>query len=199
MAQLVAQALAGQPPTVLQRRFQRHVGQALSGLAASAGRLAAAANALWPTNALSVFQQVAVSSSHPELVTGLALVGCEPARHTLVIHRLARPRQNAGLLLPRDAPTTLPAGQHHIGIRIGDNEGVAVAAVATGDTNDAAFTRIALAINGARAGVAAGTSHPTASTAQLTLVAIGLGTPGAFAVADVPGQGSVVAGTGGGG
>ncbi|HLQ32082.1 MAG TPA: hypothetical protein VK457_05300, partial [Chloroflexota bacterium] len=43
-AQLVAEALHQPPPTELHLQFQRHVGQALTALAAAAGDVAAAAS-----------------------------------------------------------------------------------------------------------------------------------------------------------
>src|SRR5689334_10013135 len=62
-AQLVAEALNDPPPTELHLQFQRHIGQALTALAAAASGVAAAASTLSPNNAFNAFRQVGVASS----------------------------------------------------------------------------------------------------------------------------------------
>ncbi|GEM_PF-5894270 len=186
-AQLVAQALTDPPPTELHLQFQRHVGQALTALAAAAGGVAAAAGALSPQNAFNAFQQVGVTSSNPAVVSGSASSGARISSYTLSVLRLAAAQENLGELLGREAPAALDPGEHSFELRTYVGVKQLRVAVVPGESNDSVLTQMAAAINQANLGVIATLVRPTTSTVQLAVTAHLSGGTSGFSLVDVDG------------
>lgn len=195
-AQLIAQALAGPPPTLLQQQYQSRIGLALTDLARSAGALAATANTLSPANGLNAFQQLGINSSHPEIASGYALAGAQAAVFRLIVQRLASPQENAGLLLTRGARTRIPAETHQLHIRSSSGPATVSITIEPDDTNEIALGEVVRAINGANTSVLANLANPTASTAQATVTSRGTGRLNKFSITDVPGHGQLCTLTG---
>ena len=186
-AQLVAQALSDPPPTELHLQFQRHIGNALTALAAAAGEVAAAATALSPHNAFNAFQQVGVASSQPGVVSGTALHGARISSYELQVLRLAAAQENVGELLAREVPMALDPGLHTYELRTFAGVKRLGLLLAEGESNDSVLTQMAAAINQANLGVIATLARPTASTVQIAITATLSGSASSFTLADVEG------------
>ena len=195
-AQLVAQALAGAPPTLLQRQYLARVGPALTELARTAGALAATANALSPTNGLSAFNQLGVESSAPELVGGVALVGAQPAVHRLAVQQLANPQRNLSLLLGRATPTRLVAGSHRLIVRDATGSTTLAVQIDPSDTHEIALGELVRALNSLNGSVVASLLFPTEGTVQAVAAGRSPGRAAAFELADAPDSGAIVAWSG---
>ncbi|MGH2470415.1 MAG: hypothetical protein ACRDGF_10090, partial [Chloroflexota bacterium] len=195
-AELVAQALAGPPPTLLQRQYLARVGPALTELARTAGALAATANALAPTNGLNVFHQLGVESSAPELAGGSALVGAQPAVHRLAVQQLASPQRNLSLLLGRTTPTRLRPGSHRLIVRDATGSTTLAVQIDPSDTHEIALGELVRALNSFNGSVVASLLFPTESTVQALAGSRAPGVAAAFELADVPDSGSIVAWSG---
>ncbi|MFI5266411.1 MAG: hypothetical protein ACHQ7M_03445 [Chloroflexota bacterium] len=186
-AQLVARALNDPPPTELHLQFQRHIGNALSALAAAAGGVAAAATALSPHNAFNAFQQVGVSSSHPTVVGGTASHGARISSYSLQVLRLAAAQENVGELLAREAPVALDPSQHSFELRTFVGVKHLSVPLAEGESNDSVLTQMAAAINQANLGVIATLARPTFSTLQVAITATLSGSASSFSLTDLDG------------
>ena len=186
-AQLVAQALNDPRPTELHLQFQRHIGNALSALAAAAGGVAAAATALSPHNAFNAFQQVGVSSSHPDVASGTASQGARISSYGLQVPRLAAAQENVGELLAREAPMALDPGQHSFELRTFVGVKHLSVPVAECESNDSVLTHMAAAINQANLGVIATLARPTFSTLQIAITATLSGSASSFSLGDLEG------------
>jgi hypothetical protein len=186
-AQLVARALNDPPPTELHLQFQRHVGAALTALAAAAGGVAAAATTLSPHNAFNAFQQVGVSSSHPVVVSGTASHGARISSYALQVLRLAAAQENVGELLAKEAPVALEPGQHAFELRTFSGVKQLTVLVAEGESNDSVLIQMAAAINQANLGVIATLARPTFSTVQIAITATLSGSASSFTLTDLEG------------
>src|SRR5579883_294276 len=186
-AQLVAQALANPPPTELHLQFQRHVGNALTLLAAATSDVAAAASALSPNNAFNAFQQVSVVSSNPNVVSGTASSGARISTVRMAVLRLAAAQENVGDLLAREAPVALEPGPHSFELRTFAGIKVLTVPVAPNEVNDSVLTQMAAAINQANLGVIATLARPTPSTVQIAITSTSSGSASGFSLTDVDG------------
>ncbi|HVA26018.1 MAG TPA: hypothetical protein VMW62_16705 [Chloroflexota bacterium] len=186
-AQLVAQALHDPPPTELHLQFQRHIGNALSALAAAAGGVAAAATALSPHNAFNAFQQVGVASSHPSVAGGMASHGARISSYGLQVLRLAAAQENVGELLAREAPVALDASRHSFELRTFVGVKQLSLLLADGESNDSVLAQMAAAINQANLGVIATLARPTFSTVQIAITATLSGSASSFSLTDLDG------------
>ncbi|MDE3074181.1 MAG: hypothetical protein KGJ86_02015 [Chloroflexota bacterium] len=195
-AQLVAQAIAGSPPTLLQQQYQSRIGIALADLAREAGALAAAANTLSPLNGLNAFQQPGVNSARPEVIDGFALAGARPAVFHVVVDRLAAAQENAGFLLTRGARTRIGAGSHRLVVRSWMGRSTVTVQIDPEDTNEIALGEVVRALNSASPSVSAALAYPTPSTAQATVASRSSGRLGAFNIEDMPGEGSIASTSG---
>jgi hypothetical protein len=187
-AQLVADALHGPPPTELHQQFQRHIGQALTALAAAAGQVAAAASALSPNNAFNAFRQVGVASSDPNVVSGTALSGARISSYQLQVLRLAAAQENVGELLAREAPAALEPRRHEVELRTFAGTRTIGVDVAPNESCESVITQLAAAINRANLGVVATLARPTSSTIQIAVTATLSGSASGFSFADVDGS-----------
>ncbi len=195
-AQLVAQALSGPPPLLLQEQYQQQVGQALSNLALAAGSVAAAASALSPNNAFNAFQQVGVVSSDPAVVTGIATAGSGSGRYKIVVEGVAAAQENLGQLLPADAPIALPAGDYKVELRTRIGGRTITVDIEDGDSHDLALNKFAAAVNHANLGVLAMLVRPTTGTVQIALTGNETGAGSAFSLTDYKGSLVRVSGAG---
>ncbi|HLY66114.1 MAG TPA: hypothetical protein VKU60_11320 [Chloroflexota bacterium] len=186
-AQLVARAIWDAPPTELHLQFQRHVGNALSGLAFAAGSVAAAAGTLSPHNAFSAFRQVAVSSSDRGVVEGEAFAGARSASYAMNIVRLASAQENVGELLAGEAPAGLGAGEQTFELRTRVGTKQLAVTFAGAESNEHMLAQLAASINQAALGVVAMLVRPTASTLQLAITTGDSGSSSAFSLIDLDG------------
>ncbi len=186
-AQLVAEALHQPPPTELHLQFQRHVGQALTALAAAASDVAAAASALSPNNAFNAFQQVGVASSNATAVSGVASNGARISSYTISVLRLAAAQENVGDLLAREAALAVDPGNHSFELRTFMGVKALTVPVAAGESNDSVLTQMAAAINQANLGVLATLARPTPSTVQIAITAHLSGSASSFSLGDLEG------------
>lgn len=177
------------------KSLSSNVSSFMTSLSKSAYDLKAATKPLVSSGPESSFNKKTIISSDSNAVTGTAASNADSKAYTINVSKLAISQVNTGTALKTNDKSTLSSGLNSVALKVGTTSKNISFTIDEKDTNQSGLSKMASAINFAKAGVTANVFTDTKTgTSSLKITSDKTGTGNEISLTDINGNAAFVSG-----